>query len=166
MNTKVISEVNQLLQSQQVYLSALRVIHGRLPGSNSALSALNAELEAHVSDEEAAEHYASVIEYEEASKITLALIQHDMDVPTPQTSPSLDDASGDRRVAISSGQALRATREFGAHLPKLQLRRFDEAITRWQHFWNMFSHSVLRPSGCPAPTASTTYFTFFTELWR
>lgn len=35
-----------------------------------------------------------------------------------------------------------ATREFGTRLLKLQLRSFDGAITRWQSFWNMCSHSV------------------------
>ncbi|XP_077534519.1 uncharacterized protein LOC144146439 [Haemaphysalis longicornis] len=146
MNTKIISEVDQLLQSQQFALSALRVVHGRLRASNSALSALNAELEAHLTDDQASEDYTSVMEYEDAANSALALLEHHMDVlkssSTSQTSSSLDDASGDRIAANSGGQALPATREFGARLPKLELLRFDGAITRWQPFWEMFRHLV------------------------
>lgn len=110
------------------------------------MSALNAQLEAHLTDEQAAEDYAPVMEYEDAANSALALFVHHMDVLkssfTSQTPLSLDDASRDRRAENSGGQGLPATREFGARLPKLELPRFHGAITRWQPFWIMFSHSV------------------------
>ncbi|XP_077560484.1 venom protease-like [Haemaphysalis longicornis] len=112
-NTKIISEVDQLLQSQQLDLSALRVFHGRLRASNAALSALNAELEAHLTDDQAAEDYASVMEYDDAATSALALLEHHMEVlkssSTLQTAPPLDDASGDRRAATSTGPPIPPT---------------------------------------------------------
>lgn len=62
MNARIISEVDQLLQCQQLDLSVLRVFHACLRARNAALSALSAELEAHLTDEQAVEYYASVME--------------------------------------------------------------------------------------------------------
>lgn len=93
MNTQIINEVNQLLQTQMFHISLLRVIHGHLRASNSALSGLNAELKANVTDEQAADYHAPVVEYEDAANSTLASLQHYMDElksSTSQTSLSLD----------------------------------------------------------------------------
>ncbi|KAH7969708.1 hypothetical protein HPB52_021590 [Rhipicephalus sanguineus] len=77
-STGIVNEVNQLVQSDQFKLSTLHVLHGRLKAVQTELAALNAELETFLTDEQVAEDYDSVMEYEDAATSALALLERHM----------------------------------------------------------------------------------------
>ncbi|KAH7961228.1 hypothetical protein HPB52_005970 [Rhipicephalus sanguineus] len=77
-STRIVNEVNQLVQSDQFELSTHHVLHSRLKAVQTELAALNAELETFLTDEQVAEDYDSVMEYEDAATSALALLEHHM----------------------------------------------------------------------------------------
>ncbi|KAH7939731.1 hypothetical protein HPB52_016736 [Rhipicephalus sanguineus] len=77
-STRIVNEVNQLVQSGQFELSTLHVLHSRLKAVQTELAALNAELETFLTYEQVAEDYDSVMEYEDAATSALALLEHHM----------------------------------------------------------------------------------------
>ncbi|KAH7936317.1 hypothetical protein HPB52_021416 [Rhipicephalus sanguineus] len=77
-STRIVNEVNQFVQSDQFELSTLHVLHSRLKAVQTELAALNAELEAFLTDEQVAEDYDSVMEYEDAATSALALLEYHM----------------------------------------------------------------------------------------
>ncbi|KAH7951977.1 hypothetical protein HPB52_016274 [Rhipicephalus sanguineus] len=81
-STRIVNEVNQLIQSEQLQLSTLHVLHSRLKVVKTELGALNAELETFMTDEQVAEDYDSVVEYEDAATSCLALLKHHLDIIT------------------------------------------------------------------------------------
>ncbi|XP_037517980.1 uncharacterized protein LOC119394747 [Rhipicephalus sanguineus] len=145
-STRIVNEVNQLVQSDQFELSTLHVLHSRLKAGQTELAALNAELETFLTDEQVAEDYDSVMEYEDAATSALALLEHRMNrikvsSPSSTAHPPATTTEEDP-PATSEREPTRPQREFGARLPKLELLRFDGSLTRWQPFWDMFRHSV------------------------
>ncbi|XP_037525634.1 uncharacterized protein LOC119402557 [Rhipicephalus sanguineus] len=145
-STRIVNEVNQLVQSGQFELSTLHVLHSRLKAVQTELAALNAELETFLTYEQVAEDYDSVMEYEDAATSALALLEHHMNrlkVSSPaSTAHPPATTTGEDPPATSEREPTRPRREFGARLPKLELLRFDGSFTRWQPFWDMFRHSV------------------------
>ncbi|KAH7957451.1 hypothetical protein HPB52_019088 [Rhipicephalus sanguineus] len=145
-STRIVNEVNQIIQSDQLELSTLHVLHSRLKAVQTELAALNAELETFLTDEQVAEDYDSVMEYEDAATSALALLEHHMNrlkVSSPaSTAHPPATSTGEDPPATSEREPTRPQREFGARLPKLELLRFDGSLTRWQPFWDMFRHSV------------------------
>lgn len=126
-------------------LSGLRILYGRLRASKWELRALNNEVETHLTDDLAADDYDVVMQYGAAANSTLALLEHHIQVlqtaATPQSSvPPSAAATASSETALSGHQL--PTREFEARLPKLELLRFDGAVTKLQPFWDMFQHSV------------------------
>ncbi|KAL3186869.1 hypothetical protein MRX96_004804 [Rhipicephalus microplus] len=87
-NTKIINEVNQALQSNQLELSSLRILHGRLRASNVALIDLNSEFEALTVNDLAKDKFEVVMQYDDASNITLALLEHHIDVLKTSVTPA------------------------------------------------------------------------------
>ncbi|KAH7971997.1 hypothetical protein HPB52_004760 [Rhipicephalus sanguineus] len=77
-STRIVNEVNQFVQSDQFELSTLHILHSRLKAVQTELAALNAELETFLTDEQVAEDYDSVMEYEDAATSALALLEHHM----------------------------------------------------------------------------------------
>ncbi|KAH7944609.1 hypothetical protein HPB52_021968 [Rhipicephalus sanguineus] len=77
-SARIVNEVNQLVQSDQFELSTLHVLHSRLKAVQTELAAVNAELETFLTDEQVAEDYDSVMEYEDAATSALALLDHHM----------------------------------------------------------------------------------------
>ncbi|KAH7951160.1 hypothetical protein HPB52_005883 [Rhipicephalus sanguineus] len=61
-STRIVNEVNQLVQSDQFELSTLHVLHSRLKAVQTELATLNAVLETSLTDEQVAEDYDSVME--------------------------------------------------------------------------------------------------------
>ncbi|KAH7986166.1 hypothetical protein HPB52_025158 [Rhipicephalus sanguineus] len=126
MNTKIINEVNQVLQSNQFELSGLRILHGCLRASNLELKALNNEVESLMTDDLAADDYEVVVQYDDAANSTLALLEHRIDVlktsATPASSSPSASGAGSHETA-PSGHGRLPQREFGARLPKLELLR-------------------------------------------
>lgn len=77
---RTVSDVNKLINSEQFDLSELHVLHGQLHALEAELSALNTGLETFMTDEQVAEDYNSVLEYEDAAIGALALLEHHMDL--------------------------------------------------------------------------------------
>lgn len=145
MNTRIINEVNQVLQSNEFELSGLRMLHGRLRASNVELKALNNEVETLITDDLAADDYEVVMQYDDAANSTLALLEHHIEVLKTSATPasSTTPAMGARTCEGAPSEHERLPqREFGARLPKLELLRFDGNVIKWQPFWDMFLHSV------------------------
>ncbi|KAH7986540.1 hypothetical protein HPB52_024888 [Rhipicephalus sanguineus] len=72
LHTRLRNEASQLIQSSQFSAPALRVLHDRLKNCNDGLRVLNEQLEEHLTDEQAAEDYLSVSEYEDNAAATLS----------------------------------------------------------------------------------------------
>ncbi|KAH7985147.1 hypothetical protein HPB52_024292 [Rhipicephalus sanguineus] len=87
MNTKIINDVNQVLQSNHFQLSGLRILHGRL-GSNLELKALNNEVESLMTDDQAAGDYEVIMQYDDAANSTLPLLEQHIDVLKTFTTPA------------------------------------------------------------------------------
>lgn len=69
---RTVNDVNTLINSEQFNLSELHVLHSRL-------HAVKAELETFMTDEQVAEDYDSVLEYEDAAIGALAMLEHHID---------------------------------------------------------------------------------------
>ncbi|KAH7975476.1 hypothetical protein HPB52_001886 [Rhipicephalus sanguineus] len=75
-HTRLRNDASQLIQSTQFSAPALRVLHDRLKNCNDGLQLrmLNEQLEEHFTDEQAAEDYLSVSEYEDNAAAMLSLL--------------------------------------------------------------------------------------------
>lgn len=112
-----------MLQFHQFELSGLRILQGRSRASNLELGALNNEVKAHLTDD--------LVEDDTASNSTLALLEHQIDVPQTCATPSSS-----------------VLREIRARLLRLELLRFGGTVTRWQHLGTCFGTQCMRTRSC------------------
>ncbi|KAM7284683.1 uncharacterized protein ISCGN_001777 [Ixodes scapularis] len=148
LHTRLRTEARQLIDSNQLSLSALRVLHDRLKTCNDGLQKLNEQLEAFLTDEQTAEDFASVSEYEDNAAASLALLRHHIESLQAPGPPArgIDQQNEDLPLAPSAQQNDHGDHggpgRVGARLPKLELPRFDGTVSQWQPFWDMFCHTV------------------------
>ncbi|XP_037521690.1 uncharacterized protein LOC119398945 [Rhipicephalus sanguineus] len=153
LHTRLRNEASQLIQSSQFSAPALRVLHDRLKNCNDGLRVLNEQLEEHLTDEQAAEDYLSVSEYEDTAAATLSLLSYHIEQLQPETTADRGltmrsdvatpgTTSGDRSVGDASRLVAGASR-----LPKLDLVHFNGEVLQWQPFWDVFKHAVHTNAG-------------------
>ncbi|KAL3244084.1 hypothetical protein MRX96_047320 [Rhipicephalus microplus] len=93
MNAKIINEVNQGLQSNQLELYELRSLYGRPQASNVSFGALNSEFEALMTDDLAADDYHVVMRYDNPADRTLVLLECLIDVLKTYATPASSTTS-------------------------------------------------------------------------
>ncbi|KAG0414746.1 hypothetical protein HPB47_008075 [Ixodes persulcatus] len=148
LHTRLRTEARQVIDSNQISLSALRVLHDRLKTCNDGLQKLNEQLEAFLTDEQAAEDFASVSEYEDNAAASLALLRHHIESLQAPGPPArgIEQQNEDFPLAPGAQQNDHGDHggpgRVGARLPKLELPRFDGTVSQWQPFWDMFCHTV------------------------
>ncbi|KAM7298957.1 hypothetical protein ISCGN_019524 [Ixodes scapularis] len=148
LHTRLRTEARQLIDSNQLSLSALRVLHDRLKTCNDGLQKLNEQLEAFLTDEQTAEDFALVSEYEDNAAASLALLRHHIESLQAPGPPArgIDQQNEDLPLSPSAQQNDHGDHggpgRVGARLPKLELPRFDGTVSQWQPFWDMFCHTV------------------------
>ncbi|KAH7968608.1 hypothetical protein HPB52_010089 [Rhipicephalus sanguineus] len=127
-STGIVNEVNQLVQSDQFKLSTLHVLHGRLKAVQTELAALNAELETFLTDEQVAEDYDSVMEYEDAATSALALLERHMNrlkqrgVAVLEWSPQSPDMNIIEHICGNMNAALCSRSQHGLSSDNLWMR--------------------------------------------
>ncbi|KAL3219236.1 hypothetical protein MRX96_030521 [Rhipicephalus microplus] len=93
MNTRIIYNASQVLQSNQCELSGLRILHGHLRTSDVEVKALNSEVEALMTDDLVADDYEVVMQHDDTANSTLALLEHHSDVLKTSATPASSTTS-------------------------------------------------------------------------
>ncbi|XP_040063723.1 uncharacterized protein LOC120838050 [Ixodes scapularis] len=148
LRTRLRTEARQVTDSNQLSLAALRVLSDRLKTCNDGLQKLNEQLEAFLTDEQAAEDFASVSEYEDNAAASLARLRHHMESLQAPCPPAREiDQQNEGFPLTPSAQPNGhgdhgGPGRVGARLPKLELPCFDGTVSQWQPFWDMFCRTV------------------------